>query len=469
MERPPRIWIAALGLVAAGAAFTFNARSTKPAASRTQAERAVAERKDVVASQTADPKGSRSAASRLASDSPRSLSHDVIGDALPLKEREVPVAIAGDDSPNMAESAPSLSTIDRDDESRPELAAARNVRVPMPSDNVGVAPNAPRSLATSGGQTVTPTEPPPPTAKTPVPPLKLRTTPQVAYSGPIMEPIEAEAMVHVRRGLKLGDRQAFYAARTEFVTALRTLTRAFDAQAGKASADEGAFGASLAAGLRALDEIDNLMPRGAEVDADLDLASVIETHRTPVLKGVGNVNPINAVQQYLDFAVSELSRAGGTNRVASDALYGLGRAHMALRNDPTHEAQMHASKAMACQQAALRISPDNHLALNELGVLYAEFRQYEAAKNALIRSVSISSQPTAWQNLAAIHVRLGEHDLARLAMNERDLAREELGLGGTANRLEEKLIWVSPEKFQGAISRAPATAAKPPSRGPARR
>lgn len=467
MERLPRIWIAAVGLAVAGAALTVNSWTSRSRTSRAN--------RPVVSSSPRHPardikvqREKMPVAAKSSDASPRTLTHEIVDGAVPLVKPEVATILPGESS--QGSTVAERSTHDFTDDtlseiaetevdSRPELAAARSLRAPMPSDNLqaprpGQTMTAPTSAAITNPYVTNEADS---IASEEDQPRRLKPVlPDIAFSGPKMISIEAEAMEHIRRGLKLGDRQAFFAARTEFILAMRSLTRAFDAQAGLASNDEGAFGQSLAAGLRALEEIDDLMPHNGEVDADVDIASIVETHRTPVLKGAGNVNPINAVQRYLDYAVSELARSGGTSRVASHALYGFGRAHMALRNDPTPAAQLHASKAMACQQAALRIAPDNYLASNELGVLYAEFRQYELAKGALLRSVSVSSQPTAWQNLAAVHMHLGENDLAKLAMNERDLAREAQGVKATSHPLEDKLIWVSPDKFSGAISRAPA-------------
>jgi tetratricopeptide (TPR) repeat protein len=466
MERLPRIWIAAAGVAIAGTALTINSWTSRSRMSRAA--------RPVVVQSTRHPAGAvdgqreKIAVPQIDDASPRVLANDLVDEAVPLERPTRPVILKGEtETERKANALPSesLSEIaETQDDSRPELAAARAARAPMPSDNLqDPEPDPPKAPSHFEGITnpyvASRTEP----AAEGDQPRRLKPPlPDIAFSGPVMMGIEAEAIEHIRHGLKLGDRQAFFAARTEFIAALRSLTRAFDAQAGLASNDEGSFGQSLAAGLRALEEIDDLMPHTGEVDADVDIASIVETHRTPVLKGAGNVNPINAVQRYLDYAVSELGRAGGTSRVASHALYGFGRAHMALRKDPTPAAQLHASKAMACQQAALRIAPDNYLASNELGVLYAEFRQYELAKGALLRSVSVSSQPTAWQNLAAVHTHLGEHDLAKLAMTERDIASDAQGLKATGHPLEDKLIWVSPDKFSGAISRAPAAAKTPP-------
>src|SRR5262249_12101401 len=65
----------------------------------------------------------------------------------------------------------------------------------------------------------------------------------------------------VQRGYDLAQRGAFFAARTEFVQVLRRVAQAKDAASGTEE-----HARALAAGLRALDEANDFIPQGAQVE-----------------------------------------------------------------------------------------------------------------------------------------------------------------------------------------------------------
>ncbi len=73
---------------------------------------------------------------------------------------------------------------------------------------------------------------------------------------------------------------------------------------------------------------------------------------------------------------------------------------------------------MTLYQAALIAEPNNFLAANELGVLLAENGNLVRARDWLIHSVTVSPQAATWQNLASVHARLGEKQLADQALGQ---------------------------------------------------
>ena len=91
----------------------------------------------------------------------------------------------------------------------------------------------------------------------------------------------------------------FFAARTEFVQSLRLLSQALDVQHGTSRHSQ-----ALAAGMRALDEAEDFVPRGSRLEADLDLSMLISGHRTPVLKEANakELSPLVAQQRYYSYA-----------------------------------------------------------------------------------------------------------------------------------------------------------------------
>lgn len=271
--------------------------------------------------------------------------------------------------------------------------------------------------------------------------------PMIGRNNPAMEPVNNMAREHVRRGFSLGERSAVYAARNEFIQALRTITQAVDAQAGLGPKDPQSCSQALVRGLGALTEADDLAPSGSRLDGELDIVSILNAHRTPVCKGQTNIAQLAALQAYFDYSRQELTRAAASNPVASQALTGLGKTYTVTSEK---NQRLASAKAMVFHQAAVAADPRNHLAANELGVLLARFEQWEAAKQSFLTGLRVQRDAATWQNLASVHARLGEHDLARLAEQERVLLT-----GGKLNNVvsavdgRPTVQWVDPQAFAG--------------------
>src|SRR4051812_6652490 len=111
------------------------------------------------------------------------------------------------------------------------------------------------------------------------------TKPQVAdepvSAGALLVPATSNGLAKqllpaTQRGYHLAQRGAFFAARTEFIQVLRRVAQAKDTSVGT---DE--HSRQLAAGLRAMDEADDFVPQGAQLEAELDVRKVASAHRTP--------------------------------------------------------------------------------------------------------------------------------------------------------------------------------------------
>jgi hypothetical protein len=158
------------------------------------------------------------------------------------------------------------------------------------------------------------------------------------------------------------------------------------------------------------------------------------------------MTPVIAQQQYFAYAQEQLIAASGGLPVSSQILYRLGRLQTAEPGQESDSQALGGARAMVFQQAALAVDGGNYLAANELGVLLARYGQLQEAKQLLLRSVAIKPQVESWHNLAVVHRRLGEADLAARAENERDLARR-----SAPGRAASDLVrWVDPPTFAAA-------------------
>jgi tetratricopeptide (TPR) repeat protein len=213
----------------------------------------------------------------------------------------------------------------------------------------------------------------------------------------------------IRRAYDLANRGALYSADSEFTKALSMIAQGLDAQQGPS---DGRHAKALAAGLVALEECDDFAGASA-TDANVDLALVVARHRTPVLKGVtlAELTPIMAMQRYYTFAQEQLALAAEHEPAASSALYGLGKIQTTLAANRTGQIA-DGPKAIALHQAALVVDGRNYLAANELGVLMARCGRYDVAEAALRHSLAVAPMPAVWNNLAALHDRLGQRDKA---------------------------------------------------------
>lgn len=254
----------------------------------------------------------------------------------------------------------------------------------------------------------------------------------------------------LERGAELAERGALFAARAEFIRALRLTTLGGDdaARARRASA--------LAAGLVALDESDDFRPRGTLLDADLDVASLARSHRTPVIRddGPASLLPDQAIEVYERYAVEQLSLAGDARPIASRALHSLAKLYAIAAEQPQQSLVAPREKGIALGRAALAVDPGNFLAVNDLAVMLSTLGRREEAVRILAASARQARHPALWENLALLHTRLGQPELAAAAHGEAvrllatgtintHYAGQPVGAGPT-------IEWVEPSVFAGA-------------------
>ena len=259
-----------------------------------------------------------------------------------------------------------------------------------------------------------------------------------------VQQISAQALTMAQRGM-------LFSARAELLKALQLIAQGLDAEQGGSS-----HASALAAGLTALDEAGEFSALQAQAADARAVAALASRHRTPLHRGEqpALVSPAQAQQQYLSHARSQLALAAGGLPAASQTLYQLGRLQTGLSATASHPEAMNVPRAMVYHQAALAIDPTNHLAANELGVLLARCGQLAEARTLLLQSVSIRPHAEAWHNLAVVHRRLGEADLANRAEHEWQLTRREAGRESPAT--DARFQWVDPKAFAGSGGQSPA-------------
>lgn len=281
-----------------------------------------------------------------------------------------------------------------------------------------------------------------------VPQVEVHTPPQrpQAANGDSLRPVLQQAAQLNRQAESLARRGAYYLARNRTIQSLRMVAEALDLNSAS-----GEHTAALASALTALREAGDFQSRSSE-DSTISVPLVVAGHRTPVLRqqNTDGLSAVAAQQHYYNFARQQLVIAAGGQPVASHSLCNMGKLQSRMGEEGAPQ-QTNLARAMVYQQAALAVDGRNYPAANELGNILTTFGQLPEARRILLHSVGTVSNPEGWHNLAAVHDRLGETELAAHARKQ-----VELLTAGTAGP-RPKVEWVSPEVFAG---NAPAAAGK---------
>lgn len=238
----------------------------------------------------------------------------------------------------------------------------------------------------------------------------------------------------------MAQRGMLYSANTELVKGLTLISQALDVQHGTSI-----HAAALSAGLTALQEARDFASDGSQKGGATDIAAIAATHRTKLPSPIApGTSPVVAQQQYFAVAQRQLTIAGGGIHASSEILYRLGRLQTALAAHDSDPATLHGPQAIVFHQAAFTTDSNNWMAANELGVLYARYGQLPQARQLLVQSVTVHSHRQGWNNLAIVHRRLGEIDLAQRAENEVQLLDKQPGQAAAAN---DMVRWVDTKTF----------------------
>lgn len=215
----------------------------------------------------------------------------------------------------------------------------------------------------------------------------------------------------VARASELGARGAHFAARADFLRALRLVADALDRARGTHQ-----HARALSMGLQALEESGDFTPPPGTTRT-LDLRTIVEAHDTPLLRD-GQVlasSATDARQAYCSFAAEQLAVACGREPVASLSLYGLGKLQAAMSPAGSVPVESYLPRAAACYQAAVLTDEQNFLATNELAMAHAHCGRLLEARQLLEQAAPVANRPELWQNLAAVGQQLGDTLLAKTA------------------------------------------------------
>ena len=258
--------------------------------------------------------------------------------------------------------------------------------------------------------------------------------------------VEQRALEHLEYGRSLARRGATFAAREEFIQALRLIAESYDMQSQTRD-----YTAQLADGLRALNEADDFVMVNAERQLNIDVAEVVATHDSKVLSksAVGNMSPISAMQMYFHYSTEKITGAVGQSMAAAEVLHAMGKLLQTSSQYDATGKPMDRAKAMVMFQVALSADPTDYRSANELGVLLAQNGKWELAKELFAKSLTINQSPESWMNLARAHEQLGEREHARQANAEYERM-------AATPRGSTSMEWVSAQQFEsdGLMSEA---------------
>ncbi len=247
-----------------------------------------------------------------------------------------------------------------------------------------------------------------------------------------------------RHAFELAQRGAIYSARAEFLRSLHLIATALDSQ-GNGRQHQ----IMLAAGMRALDEADDFIIRDPLATTQVDVAQIVGGHQTTILKNqsLDKVSPQEAVGRYLTYAQLQLAGSAGDLPPGSAALFGLGKIFSVPVEVHGPLDSTGGAKAVVYYEAALDVDGRNYPAANELGVVLAYFGRLPEARAALQHSLSIAAQPVAWRNLATVHERMGETELAARARQSAVVAAKQ----GGASQSTYNVDWVDAATFASSM------------------
>lgn len=247
------------------------------------------------------------------------------------------------------------------------------------------------------------------------------------------------------RALQLAMRGALYSARTEFSGALRLTAAGLDGGHG----DEHLR--ALQTGMLALVEAEDFVARDAQFGTAPNPAAVVRGHRSGVLdeSAANGKTADEAHADYLAFARRKLAQAVGSTPCGSVALHGLGKVTAAVAAQQRDAIADGRAKAEVFYLSALDVDANNYPAANDLAVLLAENGRLEQARGVIQTGLRVSAQPAMWNNLASIHARLGEHQLAAAARWEATALAGRLGAAANS-AAAHNVQWVDASTFAAA-------------------
>ncbi|MDP1563515.1 MAG: hypothetical protein Q8M16_19210 [Pirellulaceae bacterium] len=228
---------------------------------------------------------------------------------------------------------------------------------------------------------------------------------------PVSDHVRQQVAQHWEYGGSLARRNAIQLARQEFFSGLSLLSDHADQYEPAMRRTQ-----ALREAFLALEEV-----RDFQANSELrqsNLAIIVQKHETPLIRDghFTTDSHSQARQAYLLYAKERIRSAVGHEPMAAELLYSLGKLHLATFEHTRSTDNLDMNRATTLFECALVADPAHVKTCNELAVIQAKNNNWSLAKNLLQHAVTRQPQfLEAWQNLAKVHQRLGEPELARLA------------------------------------------------------
>lgn len=226
--------------------------------------------------------------------------------------------------------------------------------------------------------------------------------------------IEQELRGSLERCDALLKRNAIMSARDEATSGLRRLCSAMDSH--RRSLHSGPALEKAFTALREEADFHNLVG-GGSFEA---ISSLVGSHSTDALKGrkLDTVSAEIASQHYRSYARYQFVVAADGHRWAAELLYAYGKTLEKESELDLGRSFRLRSQSVACYQAAIQVSPTQSEAASQLGYVLIHLDRMDEAQIAL--GVSLQHRPTAsaWNNMAELHRRRGDHAEAEYAIQQ---------------------------------------------------
>ncbi|MEJ5340880.1 MAG: polysaccharide biosynthesis/export family protein [Thermogutta sp.] len=260
-----------------------------------------------------------------------------------------------------------------------------------------------------------------------------------------LELIAQQADSLTEKGYDLAGRGAYFAARAQFRAALMLIAQGLDAEEGTSQ-----HASALARAWTALSEAEDFLGSSDAVIGNTAPAEIIARHETPLLKDQTFVQltALDAYRCYLAYAQDLFAQSQGREVAGSMALRGLGKLYMAMAEAPQPGVREPLVQAVVFLQAAILVCPENYMAANDLGVLFARGNRWVEAYQALTYAARIRGDQTVLSNLAKVRQKLGISDASPgySSKSSGDTAR----LQWPTATDTPPVVWVTPDAVQKA-------------------
>ena len=282
-----------------------------------------------------------------------------------------------------------------------------------------------------------------------LPPANQNTRNEIAHdSQPVRSPavqpasspeFAARAMRHVEQGNTMARRGATATAHGEFIQALVAIADGRDSVSTRNT-----HNVALKTAIQILDEVRDFYTDNTTGSSVADSSFVVGTHICGVVSAeqARSLTKTEIRERYLSGIRDNFYAACGEDKIAASALSSLGKLHSIKLNESGSPQECEWNIAMTLLSTALRCDHQDARSANEMGVLLVKVGDYPQAKQMFQISLRIQPNVATWRNLAWLHTKLGELELAALAEQEAGLVASAASANGVG-----LVQWIDPQSF----------------------